>query len=192
MFEPYTQDVWPSMELMQVVLRTKADPVSVTGAARQIVRDLDPAVPLADVSTLATLTRDSMASDRFSMLLVGFFGVTALLLATVGLYGVIAYATGQRTREIGIRMALGAQRRTILRMILSEGLRLAGGGILLGVAAALGMGRLLRGFLYGVRPSDPLTLSSVALFIALIALCASYLPARRAAAIDPMEALRCD
>jgi putative ABC transport system permease protein len=192
MFEPYTQNVWPSMALMQVVLRTKAEPVSVTGAARRAIHDIDPAVPLASVSTLATLTRDSMAADRFSMFLIGFFGATALLLAAVGLYGVIAYSAGQRTREIAIRVALGAQRGSVLRMILGQGLRLAAGGILLGLAVALGTGRLLSGFLYEVRPSDPLTLAVVAAAIALIALAASLLPARRAAAIDPMEALRND
>jgi ABC-type antimicrobial peptide transport system permease subunit len=133
-----------------------------------------------------------MAADRFSMLLVGFFGVTALLLAAIGLYGVMAYAATQRSREIGIRIALGAQRGVILRMVLGDGLRLALAGILLGVIAALLSGRLLAGFLYGVSADDSLTLASVAFLIALIALAASFLPARRAATIDPMRTLRAE
>ncbi|HEX3661384.1 MAG TPA: ABC transporter permease [Acidobacteriaceae bacterium] len=192
MFEPYTQNVWPSMSLMQVVLRTKAAPDSVIAAARETIRGVDPAVPLANITTLTTLTRDAMAADRFSMLLVGFFGVTALLLAAIGLYGVMAYTAGQRSREIGIRIALGAQRGAILRMVLGDGLRLALAGILLGVIAALLSGRLLAGFLYGVRPDDPLTMASVALLIAVIALAASFLPARRAAVLDPMQTLRAE
>lgn len=192
MFEPYTQDVWPSMALMQIVLRTKADPASLIGTARHTIQSLDPGVPLADVSTLATLTRDSMASDRFSMFLVGFFGVLALLLAAVGIYGVLAFSVGRRMREIGIRIALGAGRGAVLGMILREALRLAVPGVLLGAAAALGVGRLLAGLLYGVSATDPFILAAVSLVIALVSLAASFFPALRAAAVDPMEALRSD
>ena len=192
MFEPYTQEVWPSMELMHVVLRTKADPIAATGAARQIIHDLDAGIPLADVSTLTAITQSSMAADRFSMLVVGFFGALALILAAVGIYGVIAYSASQRTREIAIRIALGAQRGNVFGMVLGQGLRLAALGILFGVLAALGVGRVLTGLLYGVSASDPLTLASVAVLIVLVALAASILPARRAAAVAPMEALRSD
>ena len=190
MFEPYTQNVWPSMALMQVVLRTRADPNAVIGSARQAIHELDPNVPMAKVSTLATLTSTAMAKDRFSMLLVGFFGVLALFLATVGIYGVISYSVGQRTREIGIRMALGAQRGKVFGMVLRQGLKLAAFGIAIGALAALGVGRMLRGFLYGVHAADPLTFVSVAIFLAVVAVAASFLPARRAAKIDPMRALR--
>jgi ABC-type antimicrobial peptide transport system permease subunit len=124
------------------------------------------------------------------MLLVGFFGLLALLLAAVGIYGVISYSVGQRTREIGIRMALGAQRGKVFEMILRQGLMLAGSGIALGVVAALGVGRMLAGFLYGVGASDPLTFISLTIFLAAVALAASFFPARRAAKIDPMRALR--
>jgi len=192
MFEPYTQEVWPSMQLMHVVLRTKADPVTAIGAARRVLHDLDPGIPLAAVSTLTALTQDSMAADRFSMLVVGFFGALALILAAVGIYGVIAYSAGQRTREIAIRIALSAQRGNVFGMVLGQGLRLAALGILLGVLAALGVGRVLAGLLYGVSAADPLTLASVAVLIVLVALAASILPARRAAATAPMEALRGD
>jgi predicted permease len=189
MFEPFTQNVWPSMALMQVVLRTNADPSAEIGSARQAIHELDPSVPLAKIQTLSTLTSTAMAGDRFSMLLVGFFGLLALLLAAVGIYGVISYSVSQRTREIGIRMALGARRGKVFEMILRQGLMLAGLGIALGVVAALGAGRMLAGFLYGVRATDPLTFVSVTIFLAAVALAASLFPARRAANTDPMRAL---
>jgi predicted permease len=192
MFEPYTQEVWPSMALMHVVLRTKADPVSAIGAARHIIQDLDAGTPLADVSTLTAITQRSMAANMFSMLVVGFFGALALVLAAVGIYGIIAYSASQRTREIAIRIALGAQRGNVFGMVLGQGLRLAALGILFGVLTALLVGRVLAGSLYGVSASDPLTLGCVALLITVVALAASFLPARRAAATAPMEALRSD
>lgn len=192
MFEPYTQEVWPSMALMHVVLRTKVDPASAIGAARHIIQDLDAGIPLADVSTLTAITQRSMAANRFSMLVVGFFGALALLLAAVGIYGIIAYSASQRTREIAIRIALGAQRGNVFGMVLGQGLRLAALGILFGVLTALLVGRVLAGSLYGVSASDPLTLGCVALLITVVALAASFLPARRAAATAPMEALRGD
>jgi putative ABC transport system permease protein len=190
MFEPYTQDVWPSLALMQVVLRTKAAPDTVIKAARQTIHQIDPGVPVAKVSTLATLTGAAMAGERFSMMLVGCFGLLAVLLAAVGIYGVISYSVAQRTREIGIRVALGAQRGQIFGLIIRHGLGLSVLGILIGLAAALGMGRLLTTFLYGVTATDPLTFVSVSLFLGVIAAGASFLPARRAASIDPVEALR--
>jgi predicted permease len=192
MFEPYTQEVWPSMQLMHVVLRTKADPVTAIGAARRVLHDLDPGIPLAAVSTLTAITQSSLAADRFSILVVGFFGALALVLAAVGIYGVIAYSAGQRTREIAIRIALGAQRGNVFGMVLGQGLRLAALGILFGVFAALVVGRVLAGLLYGVSAADPVTLASVAALIMLVALAACILPARRAAATAPMEALRGD
>ncbi|HZZ38830.1 MAG TPA: ABC transporter permease [Acidobacteriaceae bacterium] len=192
MFEPYTQNVWPSMALMQVVLRTQAGPESVIGAARQAIHDLDPGIPLANVATIATLKRDSLAADRFSMLLVAFFGALALVLAAVGIYGVIAYSASQRTHEIAIRIALGAQRRSVFGMVLGHGLRLAGLGILFGVFAALSVGRMLAGLLYGVRAADPVIFAAAALLITGVALAASFFPARRAAATAPIHALRGD
>ena len=190
MFEPFTQNVWPSLALMQIVIRTKADPAAVIGAARETIHRLDPGLPLAKISTLASLTETSMARDRFSLLLVGFFGVLALALAALGIYGVLSYSVGQRTREIGIRIALGAQRGNVFGIVMGQGARLAGLGIAIGVIGALGAGRLLSGFLYGVRPADPLTIASVTIFLAAIALAASYFPARRASTIEPMQALR--
>jgi putative ABC transport system permease protein len=126
------------------------------------------------------------------MLVVGFFGALALVLAAVGIYGIIAFSASQRTREIAIRIALGAQRGNVFGMVLGQGLRLAALGILFGVLTALLVGRVLAGSLYGVSASDPLTLGSVALLITVVALAASFLPARRAATTAPMEALRGD
>jgi len=190
MFEPYTQNVWPSLALMQVVIRTKAAPATVIGAARQAIHEVDPGLPLANVSTLATLTDTAMAGERFSMLLVGSFGLLAMFLATVGVYGVISYSVAQRTREIGLRIALGARRGHIFTMIIRYAAGLSGIGILIGVFAALGIGGILSGYLYAVSAADPLTYVSVSAFLGAVALGASYLPARRAAAIDPLEALR--
>lgn len=175
---------------MRVVLRTKAAPAGVVESARQAIHHVDPGVPLAKVATLATLTGTAMAGERFSMLLVGSFGMFALLLAAVGIYGVISYSVAQRTREIGIRVALGAQRGDVFGMTIRHGLRLSGLGILIGIAAALGMGRFLSSFLYGVTATDPLTFASVSAVLAVIAIGASLVPARRAASVNPVDALR--
>ena len=190
MFEPYTQNVWPSLALMQVVIRTRVAPDTVIAGARKAIYQVDPGVAVAKVSTLATLTGTAVAGERFSMLLVGSFSLLAVFLAAVGIYGVISYSVVQRTREIGIRVALGAQRGQIFGLIIRHGLMLSALGIVIGLAAALCMGRLLTSFLYDVTSTDPLTIVSVSLFIAAIALGASLLPARRAASINPVEALR--
>ena len=124
------------------------------------------------------------------MLVLGAFGALALLLASIGMYGVISYSTMQRTQEIGIRMALGAQRHTILAMVLNHGGRLAGLGIAIGIVAAIAMARLMSSFLYGVQPADPATFAAVALLLCVVALLACYVPARRAMRVDPMVALR--
>jgi putative ABC transport system permease protein len=145
---------------------------------------------LAKVATLATLVDDSMSQPRFSVLLLGSFGVLALLLAAIGMYGVISYSVLQRTQEIGIRMALGAQRHKVFRMVLGQGARLAAMGIAIGLVAALGVTRLMARFLFGVRPTDPLTFAGVSLLLLGIALLACYLPARRAMRVDPMVALK--
>lgn len=133
---------------------------------------------------------ESLASQRFFMIVLGVFAVVALQLASIGIYGVISYVVGQRTREIGIRMALGAQRREILRLILGSGGRLALAGAAVGLVAALGLTRLMVSLLYGVSATDPLTLASVSALLIFVALMASYIPARRAARVDPMVALR--
>jgi ABC-type antimicrobial peptide transport system permease subunit len=133
---------------------------------------------------------DSLADRRFSMILLGVFAVLALVLASVGIYGVISYLVGQRTHEIGVRMALGAESRDILRLVVGQGGRMAGIGIALGVAVALGLTRLMANLLFGVKPTDPLTFVAVAVLLCCIALLACYVPARRAMRVDPVVALR--
>jgi putative ABC transport system permease protein len=190
MYVLYTQKPWPSMLNMRVALRTKTDPAAVTESVREAIHSLDPDLPLAKVATLTTLVDDSVSQPRFSMFLLGSFGVLAVLLASIGMYGVISYSVMQRTQEIGIRMALGAERRNVFGMVLVQGARLAGLGILIGLVAALGVTRTMASFLYGVRSTDPLTFAAVSLLLVGIALLACYLPARRATRVDPMVALR--
>jgi predicted permease len=190
MFVPYTQQAWPSMSIMQVAMRTSADPSSVIGGVRSVLHSLDSGVPLAKIATLSELTNSSLSQERFSMLLLGLFGVFSLLLAAVGIYGVISYSVSQQTREIGIRMALGARRGNVFRATLSHGLRLATLGVGVGILAALGAGRVLSSYLYGVKADDPLTFIVVSVVLTLVAILAGLLPAQRASSIDPMQALR--
>jgi predicted permease len=190
MYVVYTQRQWPSMLNLRVALRTKADPASMTASVREAIHSIDPDLPLAKVATLTTLVDDSLSQPRFAMLLLASFGVLALLLASTGMYGVISYSVAQRTQEIGIRMALGAERRNVFGMVLSQGARLAGLGIALGLVAALGVTRLMASFLYGVQPADPLTFAIVSLLLVGTALLACYLPARGATRFDPLVALR--
>jgi putative ABC transport system permease protein len=192
MFEPYTQNVWPSLALMQVVLRTRSEPAVVINTARQIIGQIDPGIPLANISTLETLTGTAMAGERFSMLLVGFFAALSAFLAAVGIYGVISYSVAQRTREIGIRVALGAQRVHVFNTVVRSGLQLSGLGILIGVIGALATARILTSFLYGVSATDPLTFICVSVSLASIAVGASFFPACHAATVDPLVALRND
>jgi putative ABC transport system permease protein len=190
MYVPYTQKPYPSMLTMHVVLRTKADPISVSGAMKEAVHSLDPDLPVTKVTTLKAIVENSMTRPRFSMLLLGSFAVLALLLASVGLYGVISYSVTQRTPEIGIRMALGANRRNVFGMVLGQGARLIGIGIAIGIAASLSVTHVMASFLYGVQPTDPLTFAAVSALLAGISLFSCYLPAHRATRVDPMIALR--
>ncbi|HEY2459803.1 MAG TPA: ABC transporter permease [Candidatus Acidoferrum sp.] len=190
MYVPYTQHVWPSMLTMHVALRTNGDPANVTASVRDAIRSIDPALPLAKLATLSTLVDDSMVTPRFSVLLLASFAALALVLACIGMYGVISYSVSQRTQEIGIRMALGAHRRDVFAMILAHGARLAGLGVAIGLLAAVAATRVMAGLLYGVRPIDAPTFIVVAVFLMVVALVACYVPARRATRVDPMVALR--
>ncbi|HEV2421758.1 MAG TPA: ABC transporter permease [Candidatus Acidoferrales bacterium] len=190
MYVPYTQKVWPSLLTMDAILRTTEDPASVTASARDAVHSIDPDLPIAKVRTLANIVSTSMTEPLFSALLLAAFGGLALLLATIGMYGVISYSVAQRTQEIGIRMVLGAGPRSVFRMVLGEGTRLAVLGIAMGLAAALAVTRVMSSFLYGVRATDPLTFTAVSLLLLGVALLACFLPARRAMKVDPMVALR--
>jgi putative ABC transport system permease protein len=190
MYVPYTQRPFPSMSVMHVVLRSKADPALLTGTVRAAIHSLDPDLPIAKITTLRRIVDASLAGQRFSMLVLGAFAGLSLLLASFGMYGVISYLVGQRTREIGIRMALGAESRNVLAMLVGYGSRLALLGVGIGLLAALGVTRFLTSFLYGVQPTDAFTFALVALLLTAVALLACYLPARRALRIDPIIALR--
>lgn len=190
MYVPYTQKVYPSMLTMDVVVRSQIAPGSITDSLRQAVRAVDPDLPIAKVTTLTTLVDESMAQQKFSVYLIAIFGTLALALASVGLYGVISYSVAQRTQEIGIRIALGAQPKDISAMVLSQGARLAALGIGIGLIGAFGVSRLIAKFLYGIRASDPLTFIGATLILITVALLACYLPARRASRVDPIIALR--
>ncbi len=172
-----------------VVRSTSADPAALLPAMREAVWGVDPSLPLASVRTLAQIVSHSMAPASFTLVMLGIAAVVALFLGMVGIYGVISYVVAQRTREIGVRMALGAERRDVMRMVLGGALTLAGIGVAVGLVAAAGLTRLMASLLYGVSPLDPLTFASVALALTAVALLASWLPARRAARVDPMRAL---
>ncbi len=175
-----------------LLVRGAGDPQQLTSAVRREVLALDAELPVYNVKTMEAAVSDSLAGRRFSMLLLALFALVALALAAVGVYGVMSYGVVQRTREIGIRMALGARQRDVLRLVVSGGARLAGAGIGIGIALAVGLSRVLRGMLYGVNAFDPLTYSGLALALALVAFVATWLPARRAARVDPNIALRAE
>jgi predicted permease len=173
-----------------VVLRTAGDPAAVMGPVRRAVEQNDSREVIYGVQTLDEVIAGSVAARRVSMILLGIFASLALLLSCVGIYGVISYLVGQRTHEIGVRIALGAQRRDVMRLVLGEGVRMALAGVAAGIAAALGLTRLMANQLFGVTAQDPLTFTGVAIVLTLVALLACYLPARRAVRVDPMVALR--
>jgi putative ABC transport system permease protein len=190
MYVPYTQKVWPSLLTMEVVVRTRLDTATAARSIRNSIHRVDADLPITNVTTLTTLVNDSVAQPRFSMLLLDIFAGFALVLASVGIYGVISYSVMQRTREIGIRVALGASRLSVFKMILGQGARLAGVGIAIGVVTALAVTRTMASFLYGVQPADLWTFSAVCALLLGVALLACYLPARRATRVDPLVALR--
>ena len=184
---------WPHPELvysdMTMLVRTTGEPLSLVSAARNELQQMDPELPMATVATMEQLLGDTLARSRFTMLLLGVFAAIALLLASVGIYGVIAYGVTQRSQEFGIRMALGAGRRDVLRLVLVQGTRLALLGIGLGVVLAFVLTRFLAAFLYGITAADPLTYAAVVLLLGMVALAACYVPARRATRVDPIETL---
>jgi putative ABC transport system permease protein len=173
-----------------LVRTTSGDPAALAPAIRRIVADLDPSLPLFGVEPLSRTLSNSMGQRRFTMVVLGAFAAVALLLAMVGVHGVLSYTVTQRTREIGIRMALGADRARVRSLILSQGGALVAGGLILGLIGAFAITRLLRALLFGVSPTDPGTFLGVAVLLALVALVASYLPAARAARVDPAVSLR--
>jgi ABC-type antimicrobial peptide transport system permease subunit len=171
-------------------VRGRLDAAAIPVELREQVQSVDSELPVFGPRMLDDVLSDSLSARRFSMEIVGLFALTALLLAALGIYGVLSYMVNERTHEIGIRLALGAQRRGILRMVLRQGLGLAVAGAVVGLFCALIVSRLMAGLLYGVRPTDPLTFVGVAVLFILVALFACYVPARRAIRVDPMIALR--
>jgi predicted permease len=177
---------------MSIVVRTPTDPVSLAQPIREAIRRLDPALAIADISTMRSRVDTALAPQRLSTTLLAVFAAAALLMASVGLYGVLSYSVAQRTREIGVRMALGAKRRDVVALVAGQGLVLTAMGLGIGLAAAFGVTRVMRSLLYNTQPHDPATFLTVPLVIAGVALAACYLPARRAARVDPIRALRVD
>ncbi|HMD06825.1 MAG TPA: ABC transporter permease [Candidatus Acidoferrum sp.] len=175
---------------MYLAVRTSLEPASVTSAIRQEVFAIDKGLPLYDVRTMDQLLANSVVQPRLNLTLLVAFASIALVLAAVGIYGVMAYTVTQRTHEIGIRMALGAQREDVLKQVLREGAQLAAVGLALGLVGSLAASRLIATLLFGVRPTDPLTFAAVAVILASVALAACYIPAQRATRVDPLTALR--
>ena len=175
---------------MVFVVRTEGNPLAVTEAARRIIRGLDAEQPVAAVRTMESIVAETFSRQRFSALLLSGFSMSALLLAAIGIYGVLAYSVTERTREIGVRVALGAQPGQIVGMVVGKGAKLVIAGTVAGVGGALALTGLLKSLLFGVGPRDVATFVTVPLVLVAVALAAAYVPARRASRLDPMDALR--
>jgi putative ABC transport system permease protein len=172
-----------------VVVRTQVDPLSLGSAVRKIVWEIDKDQPVSDIRSMEEIVSSAVARQRFSTMLLGIFATLALVLAAVGIYGVMSYSIAQRTREIGIRMALGAQRSDVLKMVVGQGLKLVVIGVAIGLAAAFVLTRVMASLLFGVSATDPLTFVIISFVLLGVALVASYIPALRATRVDPMVAL---
>jgi putative ABC transport system permease protein len=173
-------------------VRTATDPAQASGTVRAAILETDPDLPVYGISSMEKLMAEAVAGRRYTAALLGIFAALALLLAAVGIYGVTALAVHQRTREIGVRLALGARRRSIVAMILGQGLWLTFLGIGIGLAGALALTRYLESLLFQVTPTDPATFTGVAAFLAAVAAVACCVPARRAVRMDPITVLRCE
>jgi putative ABC transport system permease protein len=187
LFEPYQQNAWPNLV---VTVRSALDQSTLLAAVQREVKALDPNLPVSNVRPMAEVVAQSLATRRFVLLLFGLFAGLALLLATVGIYGVLAASVSQRTRELGIRIALGASTRDVARLIVGQGLKLVLSGMALGLLGALALRRLIEKLLFGVSPTDPLTYAIIASLLIGVALLACWIPARRATKVDPLVALR--
>jgi putative ABC transport system permease protein len=187
MYVPFAQEGFGGMT---VVVRAAGDPLRLAGALRDVVRGIDKDQAISEVRLMDDVVSASAAQPKFSAELLGLFAGFAVMLAGLGLYGLIAYTVAQQTREIGIRMALGAQPQDVLRMVLVQGGRMALGGIAVGLIASLALIRVISNLLFGVTATDPMTYAGVSALLLGIALVACYLPARRAMRVDPIVALR--
>jgi ABC-type antimicrobial peptide transport system permease subunit len=185
-YQPQRQN---AADEFHVVMQTAGDPTAVIASARAVVRQLKPDVPSV-LRTMEMVVSTSVADRRFILVLIGVFGAAALVLATLGVYSVISYLVTQRRQEIGVRIALGAQRGDVLSLVLGQGALLAVIGIIVGAIGALFLTRLLKGLVFGVSTTDPIAFGGVIVLLGLVALIASWLPARRATRVDPMDVLR--
>jgi putative ABC transport system permease protein len=175
---------------INLAVRTAGDPMALGPAGERAVWSIDPQMPVQEIRSMQQVLHDWPAERRFNMMVLGGFAGLALLLASLGLYGVLAYLVTLRTRELGIRVALGAGSSDVLRLVVGQGLRMTGLGIGIGLAGALLLTRLMQSLVFGISTSDPATFAAVVVTLALVALLASYVPARRATKVDPMQALR--
>jgi putative ABC transport system permease protein len=190
MFYPYVNTADPPLSTMNLVVKTEGDPAAMTSAIVNELRKADRLIPITQIRTMDDLRASALQSDRFNLWLLGSFALLALLLAALGIYGVMTYTTTQRTHELGIRLALGAQAGDVLKMITGQGMQLALIGVALGLLASFALTRLMENLLFGVGATDPLTFGVMILLLAAVALLACYLPARRATKVDPLVALR--
>ena len=181
------QDHWGGLA---IVVRTSGDPLALLPAVRREVRAIDPTLPVSEAGSMKQVQAERLTDRRLPMQLMAVFALLALTLAAVGVYGVMAYSVVARTREIGVRVALGAQPRNVFGMILRQGLGAAVAGLTLGLAGALALGGVLRKLLYGVTPTDPATFVGVVVVLLVVSLAACVVPARRALRVDPLDALR--
>jgi len=175
---------------MTLVIRTTVEPQSLVAAAQEAVRSLDRNLPVSNVVTMEQVIADTLWQPRFNLQLIGIFAALAMTLAAIGLYGVMSYSVAQRTREVGLRMALGAGRRDVLKLVLGRGMKLALAGVALGLLASAALTRLMEKLLFEVSATDFSTFVVIAVLLTLVALLACYIPARRATKVDPMIALR--
>ena len=189
MFVPWSQR--PDVTL-NLVARTQAEPAGFGAALHRAVAAIDANLPVYEVRTMKERLFESVAQPRFRTTLLGAFATLALVMAVVGLYAAMAFSVAQRTRELGVRTALGAQRLDIVGLVLGQGMKLAGIGIVIGLASALALTRVLTTLLYQVKPLDPVTFLAVPALLMTVAMLACWLPVRRAASVDPIEALRCE
>jgi putative ABC transport system permease protein len=192
-YVPFPQNSWPNaLRNSFIVLRTTTDPKSLVPAIRRELRGIDPTFPITQIRTMDEIVGDSLSQRRFNTALLALFAFVAVALAAVGIYGVMSYAVSQRTREMGIRIALGARQSDITKLVTSKGARLAALGIAIGVLAAAISSRLMSSLLFGITATDPITFVLTAVLLGIVTLLASYIPSRRAAGTDPISALRYD
>jgi ABC-type antimicrobial peptide transport system permease subunit len=183
--------VWQTTQRnLHVVLKTEGEPLAMSETVRAVMREIDPTLPVQELTSQSEQISQRFAQERLFALAYAAFGALAVLLACLGLFGLMSYNVARRTGEIGIRIALGAQRRTVLGMVMSESIRLVAIGIVLGLAAVLWAGRFVQSVVYGVSPGDPLTLGGAAALIAIVTALAGGVPARRASNLSPIDALR--